>query len=419
MSVEADELGEELRSTVKSDTRELHPLRSRPRTSEQPRAAESDPERALLVLACTLPFQETAASLTRQCIDTFARIWPDLAVGACLVDIEGGPRLVYGRVPGGGEERLGSDPTRLFASFAFERVFALDVDLGGSTLHFASDDPRLARAEGALAALGERAALVLSGALRRARVYRQAQRAGRDRPELQAQLIQAEKMASLGQLVAGVVHELNNPLTSIVAYSDYLKKKLGRGQAGPDDIERLGRINEAAERILKFSRDLVAYAKPAVVPPHPVPLSTIVDKALVFCEHEFASNGVEVQRDFAEPLPKVRGVPGQLTQVFVNLFTNAAQAMATQGGRLLVQLRHEPDSGVLLAEVGDQGVGIEADDLTRVFEPFFTKKSDGRGTGLGLSIVREIVTAHGGSISVRSAPGAGTTFTLVLPVSAE
>jgi signal transduction histidine kinase len=235
----------------------------------------------------------------------------------------------------------------------------------------------------------------------------------------QAKMIQTEKLASLGQIVAGVVHELNNPLTSIIAYSDFLKKgTMKRGAQGDDvadDLERLRRIGEAAERILKFSRDLVAYARPSTDIPGPVALLEVIEKALVFCEHEFSKNGIVVQMDIEQNLPPVRGIAGQLTQVFVNLFTNAAHAMHHAPGALEIDARLLSEETVLV-QVADSGIGIPDEDLEQIFEPFYTTKVDGAGTGLGLSIVRDIVTQHGGDLTAIRRPARGTVFRLNLPI---
>ena len=151
--------------------------------------------------------------------------------------------------------------------------------------------------------------------------------------------------------------------------------------------------------------------------PAPVPIHDVIDRALVFCEHVLDQTGVLVERNFGS-VPPVRGVAGQLTQVFVNLFTNAAHAMNEGGGCLSVTTELIGDDGVAITII-DDGHGIDLDHLPRIFEPFFTTKPDGTGTGLGLSIVRNIVTAHGGAIrAVGNAPR-GTVFRVELPAAAS
>ncbi len=231
--------------------------------------------------------------------------------------------------------------------------------------------------------------------------------------ELEEQVLQAEKLATLGQLAAGVVHELNNPLTGITVYGEYLLRKAEREQREPGEVEKLRRIVEASERILRFTRDLVAYARPSTEPPRRLVLQDVVDQALVFCEHLLRKTGVRVRRDYAPGLPPVAGVRDQLSQVFVNLVTNACHAMP-DGGELHVLL-DAPSPAEVRVRVRDEGVGIDSEDLERIFEPFFSTKSRERGTGLGLSIVRNIVTQHGGRITVQSEPGRGTTFSLCFP----
>lgn len=387
-------------------------------TPDPPRPSSAPPEwrDELLTIACSVPIHDGVKAATRACVDALTRLFPGHAVGACVVDLDGGDRITHRRLPDGVLASGALDPARLFPNLRYEWACELDADLGGSTLHVAGASEDLSRKDSWQRRVGQQAATVLSATLRRARVVQQTREAQRDFAKVHGKIVQAEKLASLGQLVAGIIHELNNPLTSIVAYSDYLKRKGQKQKADADDLERLARINEAAERILKFSRDLVAYARPANDAPGPVPLVNIIEKALVFCEHEFAENGVDVVREWGPDIPSVHGIAGQLTQVFVNLFTNAAHAMSSRGGVLRVSLRSDPKSGVVIAEVSDQGTGIAAPDLVRIFEPFFTTKTDGRGTGLGLSIVREIVSTHGGSVSARSSES-GTTFTLVVPIS--
>ncbi|MBN1612057.1 MAG: GHKL domain-containing protein [Polyangiaceae bacterium] len=371
----------------------------------------------LLDLALSVPVDRGAPAVATHCLDVLSRLLPSLAVGACLVRPNASEPLIVTRVPTGSHAGEGRDPTRLFPAAATERVFRVDDTTGGSTLHLAIDDTASIANSTACWELARRGARVLGVALQRANAFQQARDSRAEFERLQAHVIQAEKLASLGQIVAGVVHELNNPLTSIVAYSDYLKKKmLSSGDAG--DAERLQRISEAAERILKFSRDLVAYSRPASGIPGPVQLEDVVEKAVVFCEHEFTQNRVQVEREYDAVVPPVRGVAGQLTQVFVNLFTNAAHAMSRSGGRLRITMHKSPTPGTVLVRVSDEGVGIAPGDFDRIFEPFFTTKADGRGAGLGLSIVSDIVAAHGGTLDAQSSVGEGSVFSVTLPLAA-
>jgi two-component system, NtrC family, sensor kinase len=231
--------------------------------------------------------------------------------------------------------------------------------------------------------------------------------------ELQDQIIHTEKLATLGQLAAGVVHELNNPLTSIVFYGDYLLKKAQKSDADSGDVEKLRRIAVSADRILKFTRDLVTYARPTIETPAPLDLEELVDQSLVFCSHLLEERGTLVSKRFVEPPPTVYGVKGQLVQVLVNLITNACHAMPHGAGLLHIETRLA--DGRVELSVADSGRGIPEENLSRVFEPFFTTKGEGQGTGLGLSIVRNIIDQHRGEIEVSSEVGRGTSFTISLP----
>jgi signal transduction histidine kinase len=410
--------GGELRFERLSETRELD-LDS---VASGMRTPETDPWLdALLNLALELPHDVAPDEVAEHFVDRFVRVFPECAVGACIVDPDTRECRTRVRLPPGAPGS-GRDPTRLFPSLRAERILALKGEFNESTLHVATDS---AIALGELSPTGifvDRAADVLRVALERARAFRRLGGSGDDVRRLQSRVIQAEKLASLGQIVAGLVHELNNPLTSIIAYSDYLLKKthkrLASGEDAADDIERLRRIAEAADRILKFSRELVAYARPTADVPGPLSIEEVIDKALVFCEHEFEESNVCVERIFTKGLPPVRGIAGQLTQVFVNLFTNAAHAMSGRDGRLKVTAMLCDGQDAAVVEVSDNGVGIEAEALPQIFEPFYTTKNDGRGTGLGLSIVRDIVTSHGGNLSAHSVVDEGSVFRVILPLAA-
>ncbi len=232
--------------------------------------------------------------------------------------------------------------------------------------------------------------------------------------ELERRVIQAEKLASLGQLAASVVHEINNPMTAVVTYADaLLSRAVANPQADANDVEKYRRISSNAERVLRFTRDLVSYARPAQERPEDIELGPLIDRAVGFCEHVLAKHGVSVERDYGE-VPRFLGVRQNLVQVFVNLITNACHATPT-GGRVRLATRVVGER--VQVRVQDNGSGIPEDVRAHIFEPFFTTKPDGKGTGLGLSIVQGIVEKHGGVIEVESQRNVGTTFTLWLPLT--
>ena len=240
---------------------------------------------------------------------------------------------------------------------------------------------------------------------------------GQDRTEvreLEGQVIHAEKLATLGQLAAGIVHEINNPLTSISVYGEYLLSKLTRSGAEHADVKRVERILRSSDRIMSFTRNLLTYARPSKEEAESISLNDALREAVGFCEHIIRDAGVSVTLDYGENLPKVNAVPGQLHQVFVNLITNACNAAPNEGGSVRLSTRLLGHDRVQ-AEVRDNGVGIRAADLNRVFEPFFSTRRKGTGTGLGLSIVKNIVEEHRGSIDIDSESGRGTTVLVTLP----
>ncbi|MEZ4359520.1 MAG: ATP-binding protein [Kofleriaceae bacterium] len=234
--------------------------------------------------------------------------------------------------------------------------------------------------------------------------------------DLQQQVIRAERLATLGELAAGVVHELNNPLTSITVYAEYLQRKLESAACDANDLEKLRRIGASAQRILRFSRELVQYARPSTSESEPVDLCAVVERSISFCEHLFEPEQVELRRDL-QPVPLVAAVKAQLEQVIINLLTNAVHAT---GGHGAIELRVSRTSQNELAlEVCDSGPGVPEQDRERIFEPFFTTKPDGKGTGLGLSIVRNIIEQHRGHIEVTDGPLGGARFVITLPLESH
>ena len=231
---------------------------------------------------------------------------------------------------------------------------------------------------------------------------------------LQQQVVRAERLATLGELAAGVVHELSNPLTSITVYAEYLVRKLEAAGTDESDLEKLRRIGASAQRILRFSRDLVQYARPSGRDLEPIDLASVVRQSVSICEHLVERGGIALDVEVDPELPVVQAVSGQLEQVLINLITNAVHAVEN-GGKVVVRAAvHGPASVVL--EVADSGPGVPEADRQKIFEPFFTTKPDGKGTGLGLPIVRNIVDQHGGEISVSQSSLGGAAFRVVLPI---
>jgi len=232
---------------------------------------------------------------------------------------------------------------------------------------------------------------------------------------LQQQIVRAERLATLGELAAGVVHELNNPLTSITVYAEYLVRKLeSQGATEAPDLEKLRRIGASAQRILRFSRDLVQYARPSGKESESVDLAGVVRQSVSICEHLVERGGIALTVEVDPELPVIQAVGGQLEQVLINLITNAVHAV-DEGGKVIVRAAVEDEHSVLI-EVSDSGPGVPEADRDRIFEPFFTTKPDGKGTGLGLPIVRNIVDQHRGVISVTRSDLGGAAFRVVIPI---
>ncbi len=243
--------------------------------------------------------------------------------------------------------------------------------------------------------------------------------------EIQVQLMQSEKLSSLGQLVAGVAHELNNPIGFVHANLQLLDEfieKLSRAQAEGRDTEKireaiaklLERSREGTHRVKEIVQDLRTFSRMDQAELQDVDLHEELDRTIGLMEPQF-KDGVTVVRDYGD-LPRVRCYPGQLNQVFLNLLMNACDAMDCQGSVEIVT-RHTSD-GVRLA-FRDDGPGIPSELLNRLFEPFFTTKEVGKGTGLGLSLSHGIIERHGGKFSVNSNLGEGATFVIELPLDAS
>lgn len=234
-----------------------------------------------------------------------------------------------------------------------------------------------------------------------------------DRAALEEQLRLSERMAAIGLLAAGVAHEVNTPLTGISSFTQML---LDRSEPGDPRKELLEKIERQTFRAAKIVSNLLNLARPSGADSGPVDAHAIIGDILSLLEHQFRVSRVQVRRDLSPEPVRVRGVEYKLQQVFLNLFLNARDAMPN-GGALSVSTRVKGDDAII--EVADTGVGIPAEHLSRIYDPFFTTKGDGHGTGLGLSVTYGIVQEHGGVLTCESAVGEGTRFRLVLPVAID
>jgi two-component system NtrC family sensor kinase len=219
-----------------------------------------------------------------------------------------------------------------------------------------------------------------------------------EQERLESQLIQSEKMAAVGQLVSGVAHELNNPLTSIAGLSEFL---LEQKELGQRDRGHLKVIHEQADRAGRIVRNLLTFARKGPAERSHVDLNELLQRTLMLMSYDLRLKDIDVERDLGAGVPEVLGDRHALQQVVLNLLTNAAQAVASNppGAPRVVRVRSWFD-GTVHVRVADTGPGIPAAARSQVFTPFFTTKEPGQGTGLGLSISYSIVEAHGGHLVI-------------------
>src|SRR5438093_883990 len=237
-----------------------------------------------------------------------------------------------------------------------------------------------------------------------------------ERRRLQEQLIQSEKMSAIGQLIAGVAHDLNNPLASVVGFSDFLAEV---GDIPPQFAEPLQVIRQEAERAATIVKNLLSFARSQEGERKLQPIGPIIESTLALLRNQLMANKVEATLEVDHGLPDVEVNGNQIKQVFVNLINNANQAIASDApsGRIWVTAKRLRE-GVAVS-ITDSGPGMTEELAGHVFEPFFTTKGEGEGTGLGLSICQGIVKEHGGRITLDTKPGGGATFTVELPGGAR
>ncbi len=235
--------------------------------------------------------------------------------------------------------------------------------------------------------------------------------AEKEKLKLHNQLLHADRLATIGMLAAGVAHELNEPLGNILGFAQLAKKCPGLPDSAGHDI---GKIEKASLHAREIIQKLLVFARQA--PPHKtnVNLNQVVEDGLYFFEARCAKEGIELIRQLSPDMPEITADSGQLNQLLVNLVVNSLQSMPGTG-KITVRTRYSGHNVYLVVE--DTGTGMIKEVLDKIFIPFFTTKDVGHGTGLGLPVVYGIVTAHGGTIDVKSKPGRGSRFEIQLPVT--
>ncbi len=228
---------------------------------------------------------------------------------------------------------------------------------------------------------------------------------------IQAQLVRSEKLASLGELVAGIAHEINNPLTGILMFASLMQGSPKLDRTLRNDLETIVRETQRCAGIVK---GLLEFARCSAPQKSLCDVNEISEKALSLIEHQTLFKDISVVRSYRDDLPSLLLDPNQFEQVLVNMFLNAGQAMRGEGV-LKVSSELDGERGCVLMRISDNGCGIPEGNLAKIFDPFFSTKEN-KGTGLGLSVSYGIIEEHGGGIDVQSKPGEGTTFTIRLPL---
>jgi PAS domain S-box-containing protein len=304
-------------------------------------------------------------------------------------------------------QRLTQDGRRLDIALTISPIKdAQGGIVGASTI--ARDITERKHAEAALRRMSEQAQQAALAERQRAQELAQALN---DLQQVQAQLLQSEKLAALGRLSAGIAHELNSPLQGLLGL---LTVYLGRVPPTSREADQLAKMRAACEHMATIVADLTAFARPASEERMALELREVVETTLGFSAVHLRHQDIRVTTHFAEPLPPIYGNKSQLQQVLLNLLQNASDAIEGTGEIIICVALAPPE---VLVQVSDTGVGIPPEHLTRIFEPFFTTKLPGQGTGLGLAVSLGIIEAHGGTIGVESTPMAGTTVTVRLPIA--
>jgi len=250
----------------------------------------------------------------------------------------------------------------------------------------------------------------ISSAIERSVLYEETRQAYENLRKTQEQLLHSERLAAVGQLISGVAHELNNPLTAILGYSQLLTSS---GQLGPQGIEYSEKLYKQAQRTHRIVQNLLSFARQHKPERAAVKMNQALEETLALRDYDLRMNNIRVHLDLAPDLPMTAADPHQLQQVFLNMVNNAVDAILEHSKEGDLWVRTAMEEGRIVIEFTDSGPGVK--DASRVFDPFYTTKPVGKGTGLGLSICYGIITEHGGTIRVKNVPLRGASFTIELP----
>jgi len=260
---------------------------------------------------------------------------------------------------------------------------------------------------GAAEALARHAALAIENAL----LFERERQKSEELQLAQRKLLQSEKLATIGQMAAGIAHELNTPLTYIMGNLELLQQSHELPEPQQEMIRSIGR---GAERISNLTQSLLAFSRPSSEQPQPLDVNEVLEHALELCHYHILKGGIRLEKRLDTRLPKVLGAGSQLEMAFINLIVNAIHAMDGEGQ---LTVTSEPKAKEIEVRVTDTGPGIPEAIRGTLFEPFVTTKAEGKGTGLGLSTVLMVIERHHGRIDFTSEAGRGTSFRIVLPVS--
>jgi two-component system NtrC family sensor kinase len=268
---------------------------------------------------------------------------------------------------------------------------------------FTSNDENL------LVAIGRQ----LATTIEKVRLYEETCRAYEDLRKTQEQLLQSEKMSAVGQLIAGVAHELNNPLTAILGYAQLLESE-GLADRAQDYVRKLFKQAQRTHRVVQ---NLLSFARQRKSQKEQVDLRKVLDETLTLREYDMKVSNITVERDIDANTPNADADPHQMEQVFLNIINNALDAMMESGSGGKLRVKVHPKDKFVCVEFRDSGPGIQ--DPKRIFDPFYTTKSIGKGTGLGLSICYGIVKEHGGDIVAHNHPEGGAVLEVRVPVAGQ